>query len=229
MSSKVLNHPDKEKIIEKLLEGESVKEVELWLEKKYPRSKRLHISYMTLQKFRSENLDLKGEVLEDIKNKKAEVDKKTQEVETRMIIHSTNAYKEKIDEIASSELDVTRRLLEMDKLINSRIEHYYNLLESGTGSVKEDKVFLEYINTMKSLMQDWKKYIEGFADQRVDHNININVINEHARVLKESILEVLREMDPKLISVFVNKLNFKMKQIDMLNSIDTRRQIIDVD
>jgi len=78
-------------------------------------------------------------------------------------------------------------------------------------------------------MQDWKKYIEGFADQRVDHNININVINEHARVLKESILEVLREMDPKLISVFVNKLNFKMKQIDMLNSIDTRRQIIDVD
>ena len=229
MSSKVLNHPDKEKIIEKLLEGESVKEVELWLEKKYPRSKRLHISYMTLQKFRSENLDLKGEVLEDIKNKKAEVDKKTQEVETRMIIQSTNAYKEKIDEIASSELDVTRRLLEMDKLINSRIEHYYNLLESGNGSVKEDKVFLEYINTMKSLMQDWKKYIEGFADQRVDHNININVINEHARVLKESILEVLREMDPKLISVFVNKLNFKMKQIDMLNSIDTRRQIIDVD
>jgi hypothetical protein len=177
MSSKVLNHPDKEKIIEKLLEGESVKEVELWLEKKYPRSKRLHISYMTLQKFRSENLDLKGEVLEDIKNKKAEVDKKTQEIETRMIIQSTNAYKEKIDEIASSELDVTRRLLEMDKLVNSRIEHYYNLLESGGGSVKEDKVFLEYINTMKSLMQDWKKYIEGFADQRIDHNININVIN----------------------------------------------------
>jgi hypothetical protein len=229
MSSKVLNHPDKEKIIEKLLEGESVKEVELWLEKKYPRSKRLHISYMTLQKFRSENLDLKGEVLEDIKNKKAEVDKKTQEIETRMIIQSTNAYKEKIDEIASSELDVTRRLLEMDKLVNSRIEHYYNLLESGGGSVKEDKVFLEYINTMKSLMQDWKKYIEGFADQRIDHNININVINEHARVLKESILEVLREMDPKLISVFVNKLNFKMKQVDMLNTIDTRRQIIDVD
>ena len=26
-------------------------------------------------------------------------------------------------------------------------------------------VFLEYINTMKSLMQDWKKYIEGFADK----------------------------------------------------------------
>jgi len=230
MSSKVLNHPDKEKIIEKLLEGESVKEVELWLEKKYPRSKRLHISYMTLQKFRSENLDLKGEVLDDIKNKKAEIDKRTQEVETKMIIQSRNAYKEKIEEIASAELDVTKRLLEMDKLINSRIEYYYNLLESGQGtSIKEDKIFIEYINTMKSLMQDWKKYIEGFADQRIDHNININVINEHARVLKESILEVLREMDPRLISIFVTKLNFKMKQLDVISDIDSRRQIIDVD
>lgn len=230
MSSKVLNHPDKEKIIEKLLEGESVKEVELWLEKKYPRSKRLHISYMTLQKFRSENLDLKGEVLDDIKNKKAEIDKRTQEVETKMIIQSRNAYKEKIEEIASAELDVTKRLLEMDKLINSRIEYYYNLLESGQGtSIKEDKIFIEYINTMKSLMQDWKKYIEGFADQRIDHNININVINEHARVLKESILEVLREMDPRLISIFVTKLNVKMKQLDVISDIDSRRQIIDVD
>ena len=228
MSAKVINHPDKEKIIEKLLSGESVKEIESWLEKKYPRSKRLHISYMTLQKFRSENLNIKGDVLEDIKNKKTEIDKKHLELETKMIIQSSNAYQKKIDEIASSELDVTRRLLEMDKLISSRIEHYYNLLETG-GSIKEDRIFLEYVNTMKGLLQDWKKYIEGVADKKIEHNININVVNEHARILKETILEILREMDPRLIPVFVDKLNYRMKQLDVYQDSDPRRHIIDAD
>lgn len=228
MSAKVLNHPDKEKIIEKLLSGESVKEIESWLEKKYPRSKRLHISYMTLQKFRSENLNIKGDVLEDIKNKKTEIDKKNLEIETKMIVQSSNAYQKKIDEIASSELDVTRRLLEMDRLVNSRIEYYFNLLETG-GSIKEDRIFLEYVNTMKSLMQDWKKYIEGVADKKIEHNININVVNEQAKILKETILEILREMDPKLIPLFVDRVSYRMKQLDVYQDSDPRRSIIDVD
>ena len=228
MSAKVLNHPDKEKIIEKLLSGESVKEIESWLEKKYPRSKRLHISYMTLQKFRSENLNIKGDVLEDIKNKKTEIDKKNLEIETKMIVQSSNAYQKKIDEIASSELDVTRRLLEMDRLVNSRIEYYFNLLETG-GSIKEDRIFLEYVNTMKSLMQDWKKYIEGVADKKIEHNININVVNEQAKILKETILEILKEMDPKLIPLFVDRVSYRMKQLDVYQDSNPRRSIIDVD
>lgn len=213
MSKKILNHPDKETLIKKLLEGESVKGVEGWLKDKYPRKKRMHISYMTLQKFRTEHLNLRGEVLEDIKNKRIETSKEESEAEARMIIKSSSAYQQKIEEIASGELDVTKRLLEMDSLVNSRIEFYYNLLQTG-GSIKEDKIFLEYINTMKSLMQDWKKYIEGVADQKIEHNININVINEQARILKESVMEILYQMDPELVPVFVNSLNKKMNYID---------------
>jgi hypothetical protein len=219
MSKKVLIHPDKEDIIRMLLEGESVKSVEAWIKEKYPRKKRMHISYMTLQKFRSEHLNLKGEVLEDIKNRRTEIDKESSEAEARMIVQSSSAYMQKIDEIASTELDVTRRLLEMDALINSRIEFYYNMLQNG-GSIKEDKIFIDYINTMKSLMQDWKKYVEGFADQKIEHNININVINEQARILRESIMEVLYELNPELVSKFVLKLNSKLSANDNLNVID---------
>ena len=110
----------------------------------------------------------------------------------------------------------------MDHLVNSRIEHYFNLLQQG-GTIREDKVFLEYINTMKSLMQDWKKYIEGFADKKIEHNININVVNEQARVLKEAVLDVLQEMDPALITTFVERLEVKTMQLENLGDI------IDVD
>ena len=84
---------------------------------------------MTLQKFRAENLNLKGDVLDDIKNKRTEVDKASLEAETRMVISNSSAYQQKIEEIATSKLDVSRRLLEMDSLINSRLEFYYNMLQ----------------------------------------------------------------------------------------------------
>tara|TARA_A200000159_G_C7335211_1_gene344773 strand:- start:1191 stop:1874 length:684 start_codon:yes stop_codon:yes gene_type:complete len=213
MSKKVLNHPDKEDLIRMLLEGESVKEVERWLKTKYPRTKRLHVSYMTLQKFRSDNLNLKGDVLDDIKTRRTEVDKESLEAETRMVINNSSAYQQKIEEIATEKLDVSRRLLEMDSLINSRLEFYYNMLQSG-GTLREDKIFIEYINTMKGIMQDWKKYVEGIADKRVEHNININVVNEQARILKETVIDVLGEISPDLITVFVERLEKKTRALE---------------
>lgn len=221
---KILNHPDREKIIERLLAGESLKDIELWIQKKYPRSKRLHISYMSLQRFRSGHLNLKGQVLEDIKTKKLEEDKKNSELEAQLIIKTSSAYQQKINEIASNELDVTRRLLELDKLISARIESYFNLVQSGNFNSKSDEVLLQYINTMRALLGDWKKYIEGFADKKVEHNVNINIINEQTKILKESVLDVLREMDPRLIPIFVDKVDYKMK----LLTSDIKKDIIDV-
>ncbi len=219
MSNKVLNHPDKQEIISKLLDGSSVKEIEAWLKKKYPRTKRLHVSYMTLQKFRAENLNLKGDVLEDIKNRRTEVTKESAEAEAKMVVASSSSYRQKIEEIANSNLDVSKRLLEMDALINSRIEFYFNLLQQG-GSIREDKIFIEYINTMKSIMQDWKKYIEGFADKKIEHNININVVNEYAQALKSSVMEVLKELDPELTFKFINLLDNKLRQMEYPNMIE---------
>lgn len=221
---KILNHPDREKIIERLLAGESLKDIELWIQKKYPRSKRLHISYMSLQRFRSHHLNLKGQVLEDIKTKKLEEDKKNSELEAQLIIKTSSAYQQKINEIASNELDVTRRLLELDKLISARIESYFNLVQGGNLNSKSDEVLLQYINTMRALLGDWKKYIEGFADKKVEHNVNINIINEQTKILKESVLDVLREMDPRLIPIFVDKVDYKMKSL----TGDVKKDIIDV-
>lgn len=223
--SKVLRHPDKEDIIARLISGDSVKEVDNWLKSKYPRKKRLHISYMTLQKFRSENLNLRGEVLEDIKNKRSEVDKASAAAEAKMIIESSSAYQEKISEIVSNEMDVTKRLLEMESLINSRIKYYYDLLNNG-GSLREDKIFLEYISALKGIMQDWKKYIEGVADQKIEHNVSVSVINNHAEILKSAVLDVLNEMNPELVGVFIDRVSSRMREM----SLDDTRQmgVIDV-
>lgn len=227
--NKVLKHPDKEDIIKKLLDGESLKTVEAWLKKKYPRRKRLHISWVTLQKFRKEHLNLHGEVLEDIKNARKIKNEESSDQLVKQIIAESSHYQEKINEIADAELDASKRLLEMDALINSRLVYYFNLLESGGGNLKEDKIFLEYIKEYRAILESWKKFIDGHADKKIEHNININVVNEQINVLKSIVFEVLQEMDPVLVPVFVERLNAKMGYVDVGNEEYKRLGVIDAE
>jgi hypothetical protein len=211
-SNKVARHPDKEEIIKMLLNGESVKQVDAWLKKKYPKKRRLHISYMTLQKFRSEHLNIKGDLLEDIKSKKKSDDLISEENELKLAVSNSSEYQKKINEIVSNEMDVQRKLLEMERLISSRMEFYYNTVAAG-GNIKHDRVFLEYLNMMRSIMQDWKKYIEGFADKKIEHNLNVNIVNDQIKIMKEVVIDVLKDMDPALILIFMERLNYRMSNL----------------
>jgi hypothetical protein len=59
-------------------------------------------------------------------------------------------------------------------------------------------------------MQDWKKYVEGFADKKIEHNVNVNIVDDQLKIMKEVVIDVLREMDPALVLVFMEKINYKM-------------------
>lgn len=210
--NKVFTHPEKEEIISRLLRGESVKGVEEWLRNKHPRKRKLWVSYATLQKFRKDHLHLEGEVLENIKAAKRESDDTSLELEAKAILATSNAYQQKISEIANTELDANRKILEMLTLVGSRIEYYFNAvnLQDGKDIMKKDRMFMDLLNTQKGLIQDWKKYVEGIADKTIDHNISVTVVNEQVTVLKNIVFEVLQDLDPDLIPIFVEKVNSKL-------------------
>jgi hypothetical protein len=111
-----------------------------------------------------------------------------------------------LSQIVSNEIDVNRKLLEMEKLISSRLEYYFNVISSG-GSMNQnaDKVFLEYINSMRSILADWKKYVEGVADKKIEHNVNIQVVDTQVKVLKEAMFEVLNAINCFLVTRLVIK------------------------
>ena len=67
-------------------------------------------------------------------------------------------------------------------------------------------------------MQDWKKYIEGFVDKKIDHNINVNIAFDQVKVIKGVIYEILEDLDPDLINIFINKLDSRMKELEYQDS-----------
>lgn len=207
--NKVFKHPEKEEIIKRLLNGESVKNLESWLKKKHPKKRGLWISYATLQKFRKDHLHLEGEVLDNIKAARRDQDLESKELEAKAIIAGSSAYQQKLNEIVSKELDANRKILEMMTLVGSRLEYYFNMLQSG-GSIREDKMFIDLLNTQRGLVQDWKKYVDGVADKTVEHNVNVNIVSEQVVVLKNIVFETLREIDPSLIPAFIEKINSRL-------------------
>lgn len=210
MSKKIYNHPDRDRIIKRLLDGDSPKEVELWLKKKHRKNRRYHVSYMTLLTFRKKELDIQGAVLDDIKA--ARQAKRVEE--NKAIVKKNKTYQDKIAEIADGKLDVQKKLKEMDALVSSRLEFYYDEMMEKETTMEHDKVFISYMQMYKGILQDWKKYIEGVADKTIEHNVNINIVNEQVNVVKSIMMEVLREMDPTMIPTFVNKVNTRMLELE---------------
>lgn len=211
MSKKILRHPDKEEIIEALSNGESVRKIEADIKEKYPRNKKLWLSSVTLQSFRKKNLQLDGKVLRDIQEAKQLKEQQEREQKKQEQLEASAAYRKKINEIADSKLDVARRILELDRVIESRMEYWFNAVASGEEvASKGDKELRQFIDRQMNLLAQYKKFVEGLADKTVEHNINVTVVNDQLRVIRDVIRECIGELDPAAALVFMEKLENRL-------------------
>lgn len=215
MSKKILNHPDKDEIVRMLTEGESVRGIEAKLKEKYPSNQSNWLSSVTLQKFRKDSLNLDGKVLKDIQEA-AQSQKRQIEAQMRQRqLEASDAYRKKINELADSKLDVQRKILQLDSIIESRMEYWYNMIASGEETAaKGDNELRKYMTQQMELLAQYKKFVEGMADKTIDHNINITVMNDQIALIRDTIRECLAELGPEKAMLFMEKLNNKLKQTD---------------
>ena len=209
--SKIFKHPDKDEIIRRLNDGGSIRKTSTWLKEKHPNNKSLHISTVSLQKFRKENLQLDGKVLKDIQEAASTQIRHVDEQQRLAELESTSAYQDKINEIADTHLDVTRKIMQLDKIIDGRMEYWFNAIGEGDATPQQaDKELRQYMDRQMALLQQYKKFVEGVADQTIEHNVNVTVINEQIGVIRDIIREVMNELSPDLAMLFIEKLNNKL-------------------
>ena len=209
--SKILKHIDKEEIIGRLSGGESIRNINKWIKNKYPGNKKLWISTVSLQNFRKNNLELDGKVLKDIQEAAAVKQKVTMEQHRLGELETTNAYQDKINEIADTHLDVSRKILQLDAIIETRMEYWFNAIKSGEAAPQTaDKELRQYMDRQLLLLQQYKKFVEGMADHTVDYNVNVTVINDQISFIRDIIKEVLEEFDSDVAMLFMDRLNQRL-------------------
>lgn len=212
---KLERHPDKEEIIARLCSGESLAGVYNWLRGKYGNhrnSARLCLSQPTLQIYRQEVLKLEGQVLLDLQaQKRADDNHFEQQVEARAV-HLTSAYKETINKVASAQLDVSTRILQLDAIVGERIESWFNMIKSGEEVPRNaDTDLRKYIDQEIVLLQQWRKLVEGMADRKVDYNVNITVMNDQIQTIQSVIRDLVCEkMGPEQALEFIEELNNRL-------------------
>jgi len=215
MSKKIMRHPDKEEVIRRLNDGESVRKVAAWTKEKYPTNKRLHLSTVTLQKFRKSNLQLEGKVLKDIQVATETQKRAIEEQQRTAQLESTNAYQDKISEIADSHLDVARKILQLDSIIESRMEYWFNAIGSGESTPSQaDKELRQYMDRQMLLLQQYKKFVEGMADKTIEHNVNVTVMNEQIAMIRDVIRDVIATFDPDTALLFIEKVTDRLGPLE---------------
>ena len=212
---KIAAHPDKQEIIDRLLAGESVKGVAGWLKTKYANNRNRWISYLTIQRYRQDHLNLKGAVLQEIKQTANELTTERVHEQRDNAIRAMPEYEAAKTQIAKGILDHGSLILDIHDKIWDRL----NKMESLDTNYKNDAVIVEYIGQLRQLAADYHKMtmdVQKFQSKN-DTTTNVQVVVQQAQdqvnSLKKIVIETLQEMDPALIPVFLEKIRTRMSEV----------------
>jgi hypothetical protein len=211
---KVLSHPNINMIVKKLSDGIGVRKVSKILQEMYPGDKKKHISPVTLQKFRKEHMKIEGDALEAIKEASKEQKLAKVKEQEHKEIKKLPSYKEKLQEAMDLHLDIRQQLANLHVLISARMEDLFDKLASGEARVDDEHSLQKYFQTYITLIERWAKYIDKVADYTVETNVNITVIEDQMALMRETVWEILQDMDPSLAVRFLERLDGKMKDMD---------------
>lgn len=213
---KFLNHPDREEIIAKLSIGISPQDVHEWLAAKYPSEKQLVISEKSLKSFQDNYLDFYNAVRGDINNVQNSL-APAQSDELALAVQNNPSYQELIKKAANTELDFRQLIVRVGMALETRLSQIFDAIQEDPRNINTriDRVFLDYCERMESVLDKCHKFNEPQANTIVQHNMTIQVVDQHIAVFHDVIRKVLSQMDLESSLLFMEIFNEEFSKLKM--------------
>lgn len=214
----LLSHPDKDEIISKLIIGVPNKDIYDWLESKYTGvgEKKLIISEKTLKSFQDNYLDFYTTLKEDFSKTKGAMVTGTED-QLELAVKGNSSYKNKMIELASKEIDIKQMITNLCAAIEARLAQVFDNLQENPNDIngRNDRILIEYANTLGALVEKYYKIVEKGPDQIVQHNVTLQAVDQHISVFHDVIKELLTKMDLETSMYFMELFNEKMSKLKM--------------
>jgi hypothetical protein len=212
--SKLLEHPDKEEIISKIMTGSSHKSIADWLKIKYSLKEQSHLRLTSnfLKEFSDNNIDLFNQLRNDLSNVKSSNDKINKKISESLLNNKT--YKERLNELADSEIDIKRVITDTIFLIRGRVEQMYDIVQNNPENTKPDYALIKWFETLLNATEKYQKIYAQPEGSVINNNITVNMIEQHSSVLQEAIRDTLSEIDPEIAFIFMDKLAKKLAKLE---------------
>jgi hypothetical protein len=204
----VLNHPDKDELISKLLQNISPADITKNLEIRYGDiDKNLIVSEKTLETFKKNSLNIYRTIQEDLR--KTSVALQHSDADVQLTLKNNPTYRQTLEKLANNELDIKTMLANMILATETRIAQIFDQIQSDPDNVnsRTERLFNEYLDRFQAAIEKWQKYIIQSPDQIIQHNVSVQHIDNHMSVFHDAIRKVLSKMDNESALLFMNLYN----------------------
>jgi hypothetical protein len=209
LAKKILEHPDKDEIVSKLVAGSTSAEVSEWLKGKYvnPGETRFALSADALNKFSDGYLDFYLQIRDDVIKTK---ENKPIERQLRDSIKNNKSYKERLNEIVGTEVDIKKTIRQLIVMIEARAEQVFDEIQNDPSEFRGDNILINWFNTLLAALEKGNKLLNDAPDQVIQHNVTVQVVDQHVNVFYEAIKETLETLDYESSLKFMEMFNQKM-------------------
>lgn len=220
---RILDHPDKDEIISKLIIDVPEYDIYSWLKAKYDGHdyvKKFTIPESTLKEFKLNYLDIYSKIKDDI----TKVRNYSAGEKLDLALQNNTAYKNKILKTADIKLDLEEKVQRLIVAIEDRAAEVFDMMQGRDIDFKKDEVLIKYLDLLGDTLEKYYSMKEREdakkiqAESVINNNTNITIImdqqiNNFYQVFKE-ILETLDfETSMKCIEMFNDRMS-KLKQLN---------------
>jgi hypothetical protein len=215
---KILDHPDKDEIIAKLVLDYPAKDIHEWLAGKYTNvsEAKFVVAEKSIKVFKDNYLDVYSMIREDMINTKQAVAAGTAD-QLELAVKSNPTYKSKMLELAGKEIDVRQMVAQLCLAIETRLGQVFDEIQEDPRNIntKIDRVLIEYGELLGGLLEKYYKFTENPADLVIQHNVTLQAVDQHISVFHDVIRDVLSQLDLESSMLFMEIFQEKMAKLKM--------------
>jgi hypothetical protein len=214
---KILDHPDRDEIISKLIIGQPINDIYDWLKGKYTNvsETKFVISEKILNSFKNTYLDFYNDMQLDLSKTKAAVANGTKD-KLELAVKGNSAYKEAMIKTLDNEIDIRQMVSRLATNIEHRLSQVFDEIQEDPRNIntKVDRLLIDYTEVFGGLLEKCHKFNEiPVANQFIQNNITLQVVDQHISVFHDVIKEVLSQMDLETSMYFMEVFNDKMSKL----------------
>jgi hypothetical protein len=226
--TKILEHPDKDEIISKLIIGVEPKEINEWLKFKYinVHESKFILTEKLVKTFKDEYLNIYNDIKEDLIKSKNSINNLEDEI--NLSIKGNKKYKETIMGLAGKELDVKNIIIDMIRKIEFRANQVFDNIQEDPDNFKADRILIEWFDKLGTILEKYHKLVLGAPDQVIQHNITVQVIDQHIAVFHDTIKEILSVIDLETSMLFMEKFEQNISKLKSIMPDQTAPIPVDV-
>jgi len=209
--SKIMAHPDKDEIIQRLVGGDSTRMIAAWLKMRYPHNSRNHISYVSIQSFRKNYLNMQADALKEIQKQRKDIQTQRRYDLEQEAVEKSAAYQVGLaNYVQDSIIDYNQEILGLIDDCRDGIRGLKDM-NNNKGSHLNHQAITAYIARLQGVVELHHKMVKD-QEKKVGNRLadDYETLSKKLEIIVGAVKEAFNQTNPEALPVFLQLVKEKM-------------------